>query len=119
MTSNTNLDLTGERTADTAIKSMASSLATHPVAFKNEHGDEWDAEFGEITALYATENHELMMEAELDPDHYFGNVDNTSDLNKPISTATQAAPNAKSDDGHNLTASEVTDFDTEVESSTS
>lgn len=70
MASNTNLDLTGERMADTAIKSMASSLATHPVVFKNEHGDEWDAEFGEVTALYATDDHQLMMEAELDPDHY-------------------------------------------------
>ena len=34
--SNTDLDRTGERMADTAIKSMASSLATHPVVFKNE-----------------------------------------------------------------------------------
>ena len=70
MASNTNLDLTGERMAETAIKSMASSLESHPVIFKNEHGDEWDAEFGEVTALYATDSHQLMMEAELDPDHY-------------------------------------------------
>lgn len=70
MASNTDLDLTGERMADTAIQSMAKSLQSHPVLFKNEHGDEWDAEFGEVTALYATEAHQLMMEAELDPDHY-------------------------------------------------
>lgn len=70
MASNTDLDLTGERMADTAIKSMATSLSTHPVVFKNEHGDEWDAEFGEVTALYATDEHRLMMEAELEPDHY-------------------------------------------------
>jgi phage head maturation protease len=70
MASNTDLDLTGERMAETAIKSMAKSLETHPVIFKNEHGDEWDAEFGEVTALYATPEHQLMMEAELDPDHY-------------------------------------------------
>lgn len=69
MASNTDLDLTGERMADTAIASMAKSLGSHPVLFKNEHGDEWDAEFGEVTALYATDAHQLMMEAELDPDH--------------------------------------------------
>lgn len=70
MASNTNFDLTGERMAASAITSMEKSLETHPVLFKNEHGYEWDAEFGQVTALRATPNHELMMEAELDPDHY-------------------------------------------------
>ncbi len=70
MASNTDLDLTGEQMAESAIQSMAKSLETHSVVFKSEHHDDWDAEFGEVTALYATENHELMMEAELDPDHY-------------------------------------------------
>jgi len=70
MASGTDLDLTGERMAESAIKSMAKSLETHPVLFKSEHHDDWDAEFGEVTALYATPEHRLMMEAELDPDHY-------------------------------------------------
>lgn len=70
MASNTNLDLTGERMAETAIASMAKSLESHQVIFKSEHHDDWDAEFGEVTALYATPEHRLMMEAELDPDHY-------------------------------------------------
>jgi Cu/Ag efflux protein CusF len=43
-----------------------------------------------------------------------GNADNTSDADKPISTATQTALDLKSDTGHNHTASDVTDFDTEV-----
>lgn len=68
--SGTDLDLTGERMADSAIKSMAKSLESHDVLFKSEHGDEWDAEFGQVTGLYATDSHELIMEAELDPDHY-------------------------------------------------
>jgi hypothetical protein len=38
------------------------------------------------------------------------NVDNTSDINKPISTAQQTALNGKSDIGHTHTASEITDF---------
>lgn len=70
MASNADLDLTGERMAESAILSMAKSVQTHPVLFKSEHLDDWDAEFGEVTALSATPNYQLMMEAELDPDHY-------------------------------------------------
>ena len=70
MASNTNMDLTGERMAESAIEAMSKSLATHAVVFKNEHGNDWDDEFGEVVALTATGDHRLMMEAELDPDHY-------------------------------------------------
>lgn len=70
MASNTNMDLTGERMAESAIEAMSKSLATHAVIFKNEHGNDWDDEFGEVVALTATPDHRLMMEAELDPDHY-------------------------------------------------
>ena len=38
------------------------------------------------------------------------NVDNTSDLNKPISSATQLALNSKSDIGHSHTKADITDF---------
>jgi len=38
-------------------------------------------------------------------------VDNTSDLDKPISTATQAALNDKTDVGHTHTISDIPDFD--------
>lgn len=40
-----------------------------------------------------------------------GNVDNTSDANKPISTATQTALNGKSNTGHAHTESDITDLD--------
>jgi len=43
-----------------------------------------------------------------------GNVDNTSDANKPISTLTQAALDGKANTSHTHTASQITDFDTEV-----
>lgn len=39
-----------------------------------------------------------------------GNVDNTSDLNKPVSTATQKALNDKADTIHTHTQSDITDF---------
>ena len=39
-----------------------------------------------------------------------GNVDNTADADKPISTATQAALNGKSDTGHTHTVSDITDM---------
>lgn len=41
-----------------------------------------------------------------------GNVDNTSDANKPISSATQTALNGKAATSHTHTASQVTDFST-------
>ena len=40
-----------------------------------------------------------------------GNVDNTSDLNKPISLATQMALDKKSDIGHTHTMSDITDLE--------
>lgn len=39
-----------------------------------------------------------------------GSVDNTSDAAKPVSTATQAALDGKSDTGHSHTSASVTDF---------
>jgi hypothetical protein len=45
-----------------------------------------------------------------------GNVDNTSDLNKPISTATQTALNNKSNVGHLHPISEVTGLQTALDS---
>jgi hypothetical protein len=42
------------------------------------------------------------------------NVDNTTDLLKPISTATQNALNAKAASSHSHIVSDITDFDTEV-----
>jgi hypothetical protein len=41
-----------------------------------------------------------------------GNVDNTSDTNKPISSATQSALDGKAATSHTHTASQVTDFNT-------
>jgi phage head maturation protease len=70
MASNANIDLTGERMADTALAAMAKSLEANAVTINNEHGSSWDDDFGEVTKLWVTDSHELMMEAELDPDHY-------------------------------------------------
>lgn len=70
MASNTNIDLTGERMAKSAIVAMERSLETGAVTINNEHSSDWDADFGEVTKLWSTDNAELMMEAELDPDHY-------------------------------------------------
>ena len=39
-----------------------------------------------------------------------GNVDNTADIDKPISTATQTALDGKSDTGHTHTVSDITDI---------
>jgi hypothetical protein len=45
-----------------------------------------------------------------------GSVDNTSDANKPISSATQTALDLKSSVGHNHTYSDISNFNTGVES---
>jgi hypothetical protein len=39
-----------------------------------------------------------------------GNVDNTSDVNKPISTSTQTALNGKANSSHTHTKSQIIDF---------
>lgn len=70
LASNTDMDLSGERMADTAIEAMAKSLIGNKVALNNEHDHQWDADFGEVTKLWVNDQHELMMEAEADPDHY-------------------------------------------------
>lgn len=44
-------------------------------------------------------------------DVWLWNVDNTSDLNKPISTATQTALNGKANTSHTHVSTDVTDFD--------
>jgi len=44
------------------------------------------------------------------------NVDNTSDLSKPISTATQTALDGKSNTGHTHTQAQITDLDFPVDS---
>lgn len=44
-----------------------------------------------------------------------GNVDNTSDANKPISTATQTALDGKANSVHTHTAANITDFNTAVD----
>jgi hypothetical protein len=41
-----------------------------------------------------------------------GNVDNTSDADKPVSTATQTALNGKANTSHTHVAADVTDFST-------
>jgi len=46
------------------------------------------------------------------------NVNNTSDANKPVSTATQTALDGKTATGHTHTASDVTDFNAAVDSRT-
>jgi Cu/Ag efflux protein CusF len=43
-----------------------------------------------------------------------GNVDNTSDLNKPISTATQTALNGKANTSHTHVAANITDLNTAI-----
>jgi len=70
LASNTNIDLHGQRMAKSAIEAMVKSIETDPITLNNEHGSDWDDDFGEVTALWATDNYEMMMEAELDPDHY-------------------------------------------------
>ena len=60
MASNTNIDLTGERMADSALTAMVKSLESTAVTINNEHGNSWDDDFGEVTKLWVTDDHELM-----------------------------------------------------------
>jgi len=87
LASTTEVDLTGERMAESAIKSMAASNL--PLSFRSEHKSEWDSELGAVTSLTATANHQLLMRAELDPDHpnahfLFGKLQKGSQLGLSI-----------------------------------
>ena len=87
LASTTEVDLTGERMAESAIKSMAASNL--PLSFRSEHKSEWDSELGAVTSLTATANHQLLMRAELDADHpnahfLFGKLQKGSQLGLSI-----------------------------------
>ena len=87
LASTTEVDLTGEKMAESAIKSMAASNL--PLSFRSEHKDDWDAELGEVVSLSATEDHQLLMKAELDADHpnahfLFGKLQKGSQLGLSI-----------------------------------
>jgi len=87
LASTTEVDLTGERMAESAIKSMAASNL--PLSFRSEHKSEWDSELGAVTSLTATASHQLLMRAELDPDHpnahfLFGKLQKGSQLGLSI-----------------------------------
>ncbi len=87
LASTTETDLTGERMAESAIKAMAASNL--PLSFRSEHRSDWDSELGAVTSLTATANHQLLMRAELDPDHpnahfLFGKLQKGSQLGLSI-----------------------------------
>jgi len=87
LASTTEVDLTGERMADSAIKSMAASNL--PLSFRSEHRGDWDSELGAVTSLTATADHQLLMKAELDADHpnahfLFGKLQKGSQLGLSI-----------------------------------
>jgi HK97 family phage prohead protease len=87
LASTTEVDLTGERMAESAIKSMAASNL--PLSFRSEHKSEWDSELGAVTSLTATADHQLLMKAELDADHpnahfLFGKLQKGSQLGLSI-----------------------------------
>ncbi len=87
LASTTEVDLTGERMADSAIEAMAKSSL--PLDFRSEHKNDWDAQLGSITSLTATADHQLLMKAELDADHpnahfLFGKLQKGSQLGLSI-----------------------------------
>jgi HK97 family phage prohead protease len=87
LASTTEVDLTGEKMAESAIKSMAASNL--PLPFRSEHRSDWDAQLGSITELSATPDHQLLMKAELDADHpnahfLFGKLQTGSQLGLSI-----------------------------------
>ncbi len=87
LASTTEVDLSGERMADSAIKSMSESNL--PLSFRSEHRSDWDAQLGEIIELSATSDHQLLMKAELDADHpnahfLFGKLQKGSQLGLSI-----------------------------------
>lgn len=81
----------------TAIAGLASSTG-----FLKKTGTSWSIETvsaGGVTSVNTRTGDIVLSKSDVS----LGNVDNTSDANKPVSTATQIALNAKSDTNHNHT----------------
>ena len=87
LASTTETDLTGERMAESAIKAMAASNL--PLSIRSERRSDWDSQLGQVVSLKATADHQLLMKAELDPDHpnahfLFGKLQKGSQLGLSI-----------------------------------
>jgi HK97 family phage prohead protease len=87
LASTTEVDLSGEKMAESAIKSMSQSNL--PLDFRSEHKGDWDAVLGSVVELSATPDHQLLMKAELDADHpnahfLFGKLQKGSQLGLSI-----------------------------------
>lgn len=70
LASGTEIDLTNEQMAESAIDSMVACVKTHKIELNNEHRPEWDSVYGEITDIWKTETADMMVRAELKPWHY-------------------------------------------------
>lgn len=99
---------------------IVNKPTTFPPATHN-HDDRYYTE-SEITALFAAIDYPVDSVAGktgvvtlVKGDVGLGNVDNTSDVNKPISTATQTALDSKAALSHTHTMSQITDLDFPVD----
>lgn len=110
--SNNKLDKTGNASNVTNTFTRASALATLT------SGEKLSVSLGKIMkAITDLINHignknnpHTVTKAQVG----LGNVDNTSDVNKPISTAVQTALNGKAPTSHTHTKSQITDFPTSL-----
>ena len=96
-----------------ALKSGVVSSADNLFKIKS-YIDDLESSIVAINSDISAVNDSLLTKAGVNHTHTFtksdvglGNVDNTSDLSKPISTATQAALNGKSDTGHTHTKAAI------------
>ena len=95
-------------TAETKANAVQTNLTSHTNNKSNPHGVT-AAQVGAVPTSRTVNGKALSANISLTKaDVGLGNVDNTSDANKPISTATQTALNAKANTSHTHAAGDIT-----------
>ena len=95
-------------TAETKANAVQTNLTSHTNNKSNPHGVT-AAQVGAVPSSRTVNGKALSANISLTKaDVGLGNVDNTSDTNKPISTATQTALNGKANTSHTHAAGDIT-----------
>ena len=95
-------------TAETKANAVQTNLTSHTNNKSNPHGVT-AAQLGAVPTSRTVNGKALSANISLTKaDVGLGNVDNTSDANKPISTATQTALNGKANTSHTHAAGDIT-----------
>jgi len=93
-------------TSDLELGELAVNTRDGKLYLKKDNGTASIVEVGPVASVAGKTGAVTLAKGDVG----LGNVDNTSDANKPISSATQTALNGKANSSHTHTASQITDL---------